>query len=339
MLKFCASYFLIVVIFFFFSCTKEVIEIPQDKQQIKRGVLVVNEGNFMYGNGSITYYDDSTGQIIEDIFMTNNGRKLGDVVQSVQRIGEELFIVVNNSGKIEVVDKNNFKSTGTISGLRSPRYILSINAQKAYVSDLYANAISIINPQTKIITGNIPLAGWTEQMVLWKDKVWVSNVYRDKLYIIDANTDKITDSLAAQKGIARITADITGIWALASTNQDSSILFHINPDEKRIHKRISLPPLASSKYMGLIKNQWEIFLLSSKGVSIYHTLNQTLSPLFEKPAQNFYGFGYDAKKARLYVADAKDYIQKSTIYVYDIQQKKWLSNFNAGIISSDFYFY
>jgi DNA-binding beta-propeller fold protein YncE len=325
------------LIFLIAGCT-EVIKFDPQPERINNGVLIINEGNFLQGNGSLTYYNDSTQEIIPDIFEAYNGRKLGDVVQSVQPIGDEIFIVVNNSGKIEVVDRKNFKSTGVIQGLRSPRYILPISSQKAYVSDLYENAVTIIDPKAKTILGKIPLRGWSEQMVKWNNQVWVASVYSEYVYILDAQTDKLLDSLPVGKGIAKLKIVDNTIWALAAVNQDSSILASILPGEKKVGARIKLAPMANAKFFDFINQNDLIYLLSAKGVAIYKISTQTQTLWFQKNDRNFYSFGYNPRTAKFYLADAKDYVQNGAIYIYDLNSVEPLKSFDAGIIPGDFHF-
>ena len=121
------------------------------------GVFIVNEGNFRGGNGSLSFYSYDSSKIFNDLFYSINGRPLGDVPNSMAIKGNNAYIVVNNSGKIEVINSGTLVSVATITGLISPRYISFINDYKAYVSSLYSDSVAIINLTDNAISGYINL--------------------------------------------------------------------------------------------------------------------------------------------------------------------------------------
>ena len=119
------------------------------------GLFITNEGNFQYGNASLSYYDPETKQVQNEVFFRANGMKLGDVAQSMTIYDNKGWVVVNNSHVIFAIDLNTFKEVGRIENLTSPRYIHFLSDEKAYVTQLWDNRIFIINPRTYEITGHI----------------------------------------------------------------------------------------------------------------------------------------------------------------------------------------
>src|SRR5665213_378414 len=207
------------------------------------GAFVVDEGNYLGGNAKISFFKFSDGSAIEDLFQPENLRPLGDVGQSMTLINGEEYVVVNNSGKIEVVNPSNCSSSKTITGFTSPRFILPVSATKAYVSDLFANAISIVNLSTNIRTGSIPFPGESEAMVMVNGEVFISSTDHDKVFVMNPNTDLVTDSISVAKGGNSLQLDNNGkLWVLCYGDYTTSApggLYRINTASHSVE--LSLP--------------------------------------------------------------------------------------------------
>jgi hypothetical protein len=101
----------------------------------------------------------------------------GRLVMSLIRwLSEETYayIVVNNSGKIEVTNQATLVSVATITGLISPRNISFINDYKAYVSSLYSDSVAIINLTDNSISGYINLRRSSETIAIIGNKAFIS---------------------------------------------------------------------------------------------------------------------------------------------------------------------
>ena len=115
--------------FFFIACEKT----PEIKPELpaiinpKGGIFILNEGTFQFGNATLDYYDFQDKVLYNNAYETRNGKKLGDVLQSLTRYGNTGYLVVNNSQKIELIDMHTLQSKGQITGFVSPRYMLVLN--------------------------------------------------------------------------------------------------------------------------------------------------------------------------------------------------------------------
>ena len=139
------------------------------------GYFVTNEGNFGTGNGSVSFIDES-GLVSNNVFEQTNSFSLGDVVQSMQIINDNAYIVVNNSSKIEVANIDSMTYIATINGLTSPRYILQVSQEKAYVSDWGIGGLHVIDLNTNSTISTINTGQGPEKMLLKGNKAYVCNV-------------------------------------------------------------------------------------------------------------------------------------------------------------------
>ena len=101
---------------------------PVDVTLPGRGLFISNEGNFTYGNASLSYYDITHSALVtnedgsNDIFYSANGIPLGDVAQSAIVRGNTVYVIINNSGVIFAIDRRTAKITGTDGNILPNRW-------------------------------------------------------------------------------------------------------------------------------------------------------------------------------------------------------------------------
>ena len=144
------------------------------------GYFIVNEGLFNGANTTLSYYDRALDTVLNNVFETAVGRPLGDQTQSMTVFDDRGFIVVQNSAKVEVINRDDFSWIATISdNIISPRYFLGIDATKGYVTDWGADGVSgtvnVIDLATYQVTKTIPVGQGPNQMVLLNGRVYVAN--------------------------------------------------------------------------------------------------------------------------------------------------------------------
>ena len=281
------------------------------------GMFIINEGNFMYANASLTYYIPGSGKTENEVFIRANGINLGDVAQSMSIYGDNGYIVVNNSGVIFVIDPDTFRLKGSITGLISPRYIHFIDARKAYVTDLYQEKITIVDPQAFRISGHIPTPGHrsTEKMVQWENYVFVTCwSYDNKILVIDTATDRITDSLEVGHQPTDLVLDRNGkIWCAAAGN-----LYRIDARSRNIEKIFPLRADGARTHLALNAFSDTLYYLNKSlwrmAINQATTGNTPFIVLDDRP---YYGLAVDPVSSDIYVADPLDYVQPGKVYRFN----------------------
>jgi hypothetical protein len=336
--------YIILTLFTFYACVKDKPD-PARQQPVQlsnsKKVYIVNEGNFMAGNSSVSLFDPGTSEVIENFYNTQNGTALGDVAQSIAHYNSNYYIVVNNSNKIVVCDEQ-FKTKATISGFTSPRYILPVSNSKAYVSDLYANAIRVVNLNQNTAGASIPCIGWTEEMVLLYNKVFVTNKKRDYVFVINAASDTKEDSIYVGYNSGSIVTDkYDKIWVLSAGNASAAVLpslKRIDPLTNTVEKTITFTSTDAPSNLCLNKTKDTLYFLNK---DIYRMeITATVPPgaaFIARGNKTFYGLGVNKNDHTVYASDALDYIQRSHIYIYDAAGNP-KSSFKAGINANSFYF-
>lgn len=322
----------------FAACVKDkpqpAVSTPVSITSLGR-VLVVNEGNFGSGNAAISLIDRSQYSSSEDAYRAANAEALGDVAQSISKVNGQFYVVVNNSGKIVVCD-NELKKKTEIKGFNSPRYLLQVSPRKAYVSDLRAGQLQVLDLSANSISGHIPCAGWTEKMAQMYGKAYITNLRRNFLYIVDVAGDRMKDSIALPYPAGSIVTDAKDkIWVLCSGDKASALVC-INPVSDRI---LSNTALTASPAFGLCTSAGgdSLYFLSGGIMRLVPGVDLQPKEIIDPGTSNYYGIGVDPSNGDIFVSDAVDYSQRSIISIYSstLERKKIL---RAGVNASGFYF-
>lgn len=320
---------------------------PGNNNSAGRKVFIANEGSLGNGNASFSFYNIDKDSIYNDIYENANGQGLGDVFQSMLIDKERIYLAVNNSDKVAVIDKNNYKLTGIIS-VPKPRYLLKLNDGKMYVSSLYNAQINIVNPSSLQVIGQIAIDYKnSEGLTALNGKVYACNWDTACNYFYEIDPEK--DSVMARIQIAgrasqQVLVDKNQmLWVLAGNvyKGKTATLTQINPQTRSIVKSFTFPAGADIMKPCFNPTKDTLYFLgvNYNGGTDYNgvyrmSIDANAVPLNlfipAQPLQYFWGLAVDSVSNQIYVADPKGFIQNGTVGVYQTDGSK-LKSFNVGI--------
>lgn len=329
-----------ILLCFHISCTSDdqiapVTKSGGDVTIEQDGVLILNEGNFQWGNGTLSYYDFESNEVANSVFTSKNNRPLGDVPQSISTIGELSYIVVNNSNKIEVIDKSLLTSVKTIQGFNSPRYLLQVSNKKAYVTELYDDKVYIVDLVSHSITGNIPVEGWTDALILSNEKVFVQNIGQKSIVVIDPLTDTVEEEIKLEEApIGVIENKNEEVFAIIKEK-----LIRLTVDNGQIQKtEYDLTGIESASKLRIDKDANKLYFINSDVYSIDLNASTLKAEKFiEADGKNYYGLGVNPVNGDVYVTDAKDYVQLGEVERYS-SSGQLIDKFTVGVNPQDISF-
>lgn len=340
----------------FIGCNSNTTNIERPSLDTTESVVYIcNEGNFMNGNASLSRYEIGSKKIYNQAFYNTNGFPLGDVLQSMTVIDGVGYLVVNNSGKVVLVDPKNCKYIQTIKGLVSPRYVEKIDENRLYISDLYGAAIAIVNPQTLQITGYVKAGGSTEQMVRYNDYVFVCSwSFNNQVYRVDTKIDKIIDSITVNKQPNSLVLDKNNkLWVLSDGaykgspyGEQNAALTRIDAATFTVEQVFEFTDLElAPSEITISPDKDYIYYISgnhnsSNGIFRLGVNEKSLSDnaFIKSDGALLYALGVSPFTGEIYVSDAVDYMQRGTVYIYTKEGVN-TNKFKVDIIPGSFCFF
>lgn len=324
------------------GCDDESI-IPPATVDISEGdVLVVNEGGFQRGNATIGLYNTHQNTYEDKVFLSKNQIPVGDVLQQIASFNKEYWLVLNNSGKVIVVDSTDLSVKQEIKGLTSPRFVVfNPSLNRAYISDLYADEITVVNTSNYQVINHISMDGWTDHMVITNDELYVANREKPYVYVVDATTETITDSIEIANNPNSLVLLRSGKLAALCEGKlgsnEGSKLEIIDVKSKSVTKTLEFDAGIKPSLLRESPVNGNLYC-AFKGIHYVDPVNYTYKEkLIDLPSANIYGFDIDPVTGNWFVADAKDYVLPSEVYVYK-NASELKHKFTAGVICNGFVF-
>ena len=364
-----------VIISILSSCREDEHIVVSDVQIIRdkidpnskiAGMYLVNEGNMGSNKCTLDFLDYTEGIYMRNIYPERNPtvvKELGDVGNDVQIYGNKLYIIVNCSNKVEVLDAR----TGVrIKQIEIPncRYIC-FRREHAYVSSYIAGvlidpnaplgAVFKIDTASLQVVDKVTVGYQPEEMVVLGDYLYVANsggyrvpYYDNTVSVVEFEGFRQEQQIVVGLNLHRIKADKYGkLWVSSRGNYNDiyspygSVPSNLFVLDKRVgYNEMIVTDTINVPCSNMAIHGDSLYLYShdydnitQQSTLTYGIINiktkKVVSKNFitdgtEKEIKMPYGISIHPETGDIYVTDAKNYVSTGTLSCYNKEGKrKW----------------
>jgi YVTN family beta-propeller protein len=304
----------------------------------KNGLLVLHEGLFQQNNSKLSWLNLSDFSFYADLFSAKNNRYLGDTANDMAIYGGKIYIVVNASSTVEVLDKHSMQSVAQIpmqfnGQAQQPRKI-AFHQNKAFVSS-FDGYVNVIDTTSLSVTQRIKVGRNPEGIAVYNDQLYVANSggldfpnYDSTVFCIDLNLMQVTDTVFVGANPGNVLAlDNAGIFVVKRGNygSDPSELIWINPSNQTTES-----VLQAISGIGLSSRDNELFVWHfdhGTQQSVVHLLNTSSRQIVHAnlitsaDVKTLYGV-FPIDSDRFAVCDAQQFVNLGKLLIFNYQGQK-----------------
>ena len=224
-------------------------------------MLVLCEGTFNQNNSTLARYTFTDDKLETDYFRAQNGRGLGDTSNDMKRYGGKVYVVVNVSSTLEIIDAATGKSLKQIEmkvdsvTARQPRNV-AFDGGKAYVC-CFDGTVVRVDTASLEIDGSVECGLNPEDLCVAKGKLYVSNSgglnyengYDNTLSVVSLQDFKEVKRITVGTNPGTVRADAQGnVWVLTKGDyaEEKGSMHKIDTENDTVAQ--SFPELAASDF-------------------------------------------------------------------------------------------
>lgn len=336
-----------ILLFFVVGCKKKTTTINSDVSELKHGLLVLNEGLFNLNNASLSWLDLNANTVSEDFFLQKTGRKLGDTGNDLQRYGSKIYVLVNVSSTIEVLNAHTGQSLKQIvmqenGKAKQPRNI-AFYGSKVFVS-CFDGYVDVIDTATLSVEKRIKVGSNPEDMVVVNQRLYVSNSgglipsLDSTLSVIDCKSLVELDKIIVGKNPGKIVAQ-----------NDSTLYVHVHgnfstiPSSlKKIHLGSTLlQSIVANNISGIEKMENQLILFSAEAISLLDMQSNSIlnaSFISLTNIKTVYRMQYIASLKQIFVFDANYYTNTGFIHRFS-NTGEYIQKYHVGLNPNSLIYY
>lgn len=314
------------------------------------GLYLLNEGNMGSNKASLDYLDFASGTYLKNIYPTRNpnvAMELGDVGNDIGIYGSKLFLVINASNKVEVLQASNAKRIGHID-IPNCRSLL-FHGGNAYVTSFISpiqidpdsprGALFRIDTASLEVTGKVEVGYQPEEMATDGKSIFVANSggyrqphYDNTISVVDIQTFHEVEKIPVALNLHHIKRDhYDQLWVSSRGDYKevpSSLVLLQRDKEKRFYLVDTLPipcsnfaikgdslfyyAIEESPYSSDRKVSYGIVNIKSRKV----VTKSFLKPHPEVNIETPYGIAIYGCTGDILITDAKGYTSSGTLYCF-----------------------
>jgi len=315
------------------SCHKDKVVTPSDTPTAQRaGIYVLNQGGFGDNNSTLSYYSYSTKILTSDLFSSaNGGAKLGDVGNDLGIYGSKMYIIVNNSNKVDIVNAH----TGVLIKSDSLYQCRSVVFYKndAFITS-YNGTVAVMDTSSLTINSSITVGADPEQMAIVGSKLYVANSGGlnfgspdSTVSVVDLTTMKQIKLITVIADPTSVTADTLGHVYVLSFGNFSNIAAGMTVINDATDAVVSQPTVSLGNNIPLYQQHGFIYYpTSTNAIATYNAKTQSAgSANFITDGTTIispYAISGDPNTGEIFVTDAVDYNSNGVLYAFDKTGKK-----------------
>jgi len=303
-------------------------------------MFVLSEGLFNMNNSTLGCINFENRSIDYDFFSILNNRGLGDTANDMKLYGSKLWIVVNVSSQVEVVDARIGISLRRIPFLdnngeaRQPRYI-AFHKSKAYICS-FDGTVARIDTSSLAIEAVTTCGRNPDGIAVANGKLYVSNSggldipnYDNTVSVIDLNTFTETKKITVGINPYKIEADSQGDVYVISRGNNGSIkakFIRINSQTDEVAQTFDYLPAVNFTIRNDTAYLYNYDFMTDKyWIKTFDCITEQIisdsfitdATMLERP----FGIYVHPTNGNVYLTDARSYTVKGDLFCFDKKGK------------------
>ncbi len=351
------------------ACREEEVVVPTEHELIPNlstpfgaveGMYLLNEGNMGSNKCTLDYLDFVQGYYVRNLYAERNPtviKELGDVGNDIQIYGSRLYVVVNCSNKIEVLDAYTARRIGQIDipNVRYVRFHRGFAYATSYVGPVQLNnpnavrgAVYKIDTLTMKTVAKCTVGFQPDELCVLGQYIYVANSggymaphYDNTVSVIEIEGFKQIEKIPVGINLHRIKADAEGkLWVNSRGDYQTTpsrlyvLAKKTGRNEMGVTDTLDIPCsnfCISGDSLYYYSTEWNNYTQSNTityGIINTRTKQKVSSSFItdgtERNITIPYGINIHPETRDIYVTDAKNYVSSGVLHCYSKEGRlKW----------------